>query len=293
MKHLIVESKNDKLFFQGLLQYMAQQQNIAIDIAEILASLEYTNADGKAVRGLSMDSLVRTLRELTPIKVPNTKIGILLDADKTGIGQTGMLGGIENRLKSVNTAVETVFGLNPNFTKMCCSKTDFKTIAIETDTFETIDIEIGCYFVNINGEGELETLMRKLHKQPAHAADCLAAWRKCYTEKLPEIASKYHIKNIENLEDKELGKFWNEFYKTYDAFLEKELDRWFLQFYHKFDTVEHKNRGKSDQNTDFEFIFIGKENNGKQIVPRGSEIYDFESKLPEFQALCGFLQSFL
>ncbi|MEY4905197.1 MAG: hypothetical protein RLZZ292_3012, partial [Bacteroidota bacterium] len=46
MKHLIVESKNDKLFFQGLLQYIAQQQNIPVDIAEILASLEYTNADG-------------------------------------------------------------------------------------------------------------------------------------------------------------------------------------------------------------------------------------------------------
>jgi hypothetical protein len=117
MKHLIVESKNDKLFFQGLLQYIAQQQNIPVDIAEILASLEYTNADGKLVRGLSMDTLVRTLRELTPIKVPNTKIGILLDADKTGIGQNGMLGGIANRLKSVNTAVETVFGVNPNFTK--------------------------------------------------------------------------------------------------------------------------------------------------------------------------------
>jgi hypothetical protein len=80
-----------------------------------------------------MDSLVRTLRELTPIKVPNTQIGILLDADKTGIGQTGMLGGIENRLKSVNTALETVFGVNPNFTKMCCSATDFKTITIEND----------------------------------------------------------------------------------------------------------------------------------------------------------------
>lgn len=294
MKYLIVESKNDKFFFQGLLQYLAQQEKTEVDIFEMLASLEYTNDAGKEVRGLSMDTLVRALRELLPIKTAQIQIGILIDADKNDIGQNGMLGGIENRLKSVNEAVKAVFGESPNFTIVCNSKSDFKTISVETNTFETIDIEIACHFVNVNGEGELETLLRAIaYKDKAFAANCLDAWRKCYTEKLPEIAENFKIKNIENFDAKELSKMWVQFYETYDALLAKDLDRWWIQFYHKFDTIQHNKRRNSGINTDFEFIFVGKENNGKFVAERGADIYNFNSELPEFQNLCGFLNAFL
>ena len=295
MKRIIVESKNDKAFFEGLLKHIAPSSDI--DFVNVFDGLEYEKEDGTLVRGLSQSSLQKALgraKVMIENKRSTIQIGILIDADKTNIGPKGMLGGIENRLQSVNEAVKAVFGVSPNFTKMCCAKSDFKTISVETDTFETIDIEIACHFVNVNGEGELETLLRAIaYKDKAFAANCLDAWRKCYTEKLPEIASNYHIKNIENFDEKELGKIWIEFYETYDALLEQDLDRWWVQFYHKFDTIQHNKRGNSGINTDFEFIFIGKENNGKFVEERGSTIYNYNSPLPEFQALCNFLKAFL
>ena len=295
MKRIIVESKNDKAFFEGLLKHIAPSSDI--DFVNVFDGLEYEKEDGTLVRGLSQSSLQKALgraKVMIENKRSAIQIGILIDADKTNIGQPGMRGGIENRLQSVNEAVKAVFGVSPNFTEMCCAKSDFKTITVETNIFATINIEIACHFVNVNGEGELETLLRAIaHKDKAFAANCLDAWRKCYTEKLPEIAENFKIKNIENFDAKELGKIWHEFYKTYDALLEQELDHWKTTFYHKFDTVEHGNRGKCDQNTSYEMIFTGRMNGEQRGAARYAEMYDFNSPLPEFQALCNFLKAFL
>lgn len=295
MKRIIVESKNDKAFFEGLLKHIAPSSDI--DFVNVFDGLEYEKEDGTLVRGLSQSSLQKALgraKVMIENKRSTIQIGILIDADKTNIGQKGMLGGIENRLKSVNEAVERVFGVSPNFTIVCNSKSDFKTISVETDTFETIDIEIGCHFVNVNGEGELETLLRAIaYKDKAFAANCLESWRDCYKNKQNDIPTKFDIKNIENFDAKELGKMWHEFYKTYDALLEQEFNHWRTTFYHKFDTVEYGNRGKSDQNTSYEMIFTGRMNGEERGQARYPEMYNFDSKLPEFQALSNFLKAFL
>ncbi len=295
MKRIIVESKNDKSFFEGLLNHIAPSSTI--NFVNIFDGLEFEKEDGTFARGLSQINLQKAL-ERAKVMAENSantvQIGILIDADKNNTGQKDMLGGIENRLQSVNKAIETVFGSKPNFTAMCCSKADFKTIIVETSTFETIDIEIGCHFTNVNGEGELETLLRTIaYQNKAFVANCLEAWRECYTGKMSEIPAKYHIKNLENLDAKESAKIWHEFYKIYDAFLEKEFDHWWTTFYHKFDTVEHRNRGKSDQNTSYEMIFTGRMNGEQGGAARYAEMYNFNSELPEFKALCGFLNSFL
>ncbi|MEY4905193.1 MAG: hypothetical protein RI894_1458 [Bacteroidota bacterium] len=292
MKRLIVESKNDKAFVEALLLHLEPNNEV---IAKNIVHALDKEGNGTS-RGLSKSLLEKTLRDtldeisLNPAN-GDIQIGILIDADREKNGA-----GIQNRLIFVNEVMNEVFGENPNFIQPCVCKNDFKTITVETpDTFETITIQIGCHFVNINGEGELENvLMAIADKDKAFAANCLEAWRNCYTEKLAHIPSNMHITNIDSLDDKQLVKVWQEFFKIYDVFLEQEFDRWYIQFYHKFDTVKRTKRGNSAIDTDFEFIFLGKENNGKQVAPRYRDMYDFDNKTcNEFQELCGFLKAFL
>ena len=180
---LIVESQNDKFFIERLKQEITA--NFEVD-APICCISEYECLDG-----LSQKKLEDKLQE---IKVDIGKrglnrIGILLDADDKGV---------DKRVGLINDAVK-------------CIDNQLNISAVNT-WYESklLDIEISCHILNINGSGELETVLKAIKSEDSTFADCLNAWRDCVTHKDKEIT------------DKDFDKFWVNIYQRYDCCSKKE-----------------------------------------------------------------------
>jgi len=127
------------------------------------------------------------------------KLGIILDQDTVTKSE---------RLTFVNQCLKDVFGIQ--------SSEDDKVIPniqlFDTEIFSTIEIQeiplqIACYFVNVNGQGELETLLRLIKTQPSPYSDCLQEWQNCLSEKVSQ---------------KEFDKLWVHYYLKYDVATNKE-----------------------------------------------------------------------
>ncbi len=276
---LIVESINDKAFFEGLLAHLQVQ---TVNVLEIYALEE----------GLSLKTLENTLKTRTIRIKHNTKIGFLIDADYEGKGEGIMEGGIKNRLKLVNTAVENVFHENPNFDKMCCELADFKSIAYKMSTLEQAQIQVACHFVNIGGKGNLETLLMELvHRKNAHIANCLEKWRECYTEKFKQ--NLIDQKLFGDLE-KDLDKNWVEFCKKYDIPLaQTDYESQWVDFYKKYDVLSKDERTQARINTSMKTIMVGREDKKDNFIsPSYSRFFDLNNQHPDFQSLCNFLKCF-
>jgi hypothetical protein len=280
MNILIVESKNDKAFFQYLLQAMG----ISLIPVTIFGLDEI---DG--IRGLSPEALRKAL--ITNInsltngvrrdEIP--MLGILIDVDEQDKGDEGMKGGINNRLTSINTIITEVLGTNPSFTKMCTDIRDFVQIEIETKTLEKLLIKVGCHFTNIEGRGNLDTLQMAIaKKENAHIANCLEEWKKCYQKKLETglIDDKYQIKKI----DSEYEKLWVNFCQNYDNLLSTKsieiFEKQWVNFYKKYDTLDANSRGNSGKRNAMETM----------LKERGLIIFDFNSPQQDFQNLLSFLK---
>jgi hypothetical protein len=61
---------------------------------------------------------------------------------------------------------------------------------------ERWEIQISCFFTNVDGKGELENLLKGIASKPTIYADCLDSWRECLTSKGKTIS------------DKDFTKFW-------------------------------------------------------------------------------------
>ena len=71
---------------------------------------------------------------------------------------------------------------------------------------ESLDeVEIGCYITNVDGNGELETVLKAIKSQDSTYADCLEAWKTCLTSKGKTIT------------DKDFDKFWVNNYLRFDT----------------------------------------------------------------------------
>lgn len=175
---LIVESQNDKFFIERLKQEITA--NFEVD-APICCISEYECLDG-----LSQTRLENKLQE---IKVDVDKrglnrIGILLDADDKGI---------EKRVNLINDSVKCI---------------DSALILSTVNTWyksELLDIEISCHILNVDGKGDLESLLKTIKSQDSTFADCLNAWRHCVTQ------------NDKAITDKDFDKFWVNIYQRYDC----------------------------------------------------------------------------
>lgn len=282
MNILIVESKNDKAFFQYLLQ--------AMGISLIPVTIFGLDEIG-GVRGLSQEALKKALTTninsltngITKDEIP--MLGILIDVDEQDKGDKGMEGGINNRLTLINTMITDVFGTNPSFTKMCTDIRDFVQIEIETATLEKLPVKISCHFTNIEGRGNLDTLQMAIaKKENAHIANCLEEWKKCYQKKLDIglIDNKYQIKKV----DSEYEKLWVNFCQNYDNLLSTKsieiFEKQWVDFYKKYDTLNAKDRGNSSARNAMETM----------LKERGLIIFDFNSPQQDFQNLLRFLKSF-
>ena len=80
---------------------------------------------------------------------------------------------------------------------------------------------MACYFTNVDGNGELETLLKEIKKKDSTFADCLLeGWQDCLIQKGKKVVTRGQQGDIT---DKELLKLWVDFYKRYDT-LKKRIE---------------------------------------------------------------------
>ncbi|MBD3842762.1 MAG: hypothetical protein IE909_12940 [Campylobacterales bacterium] len=173
---LIVESKNDKYFIESLVEYL----NLSIEIDSPICNIN----DYECLKGL--DNLEKKLDEL-PKKIFSqniNKVGIILDADDKGI---------EKRLEFINEKL-----------KVICSDVQLEAINDFKNSSE-LDTQIGCYIMNVSGNGELETVLKAIASKDKTYADCLDAWKNCL------------ISKGKTIKDKDFDKFWVNNYLRFDT----------------------------------------------------------------------------
>jgi hypothetical protein len=179
---LIVESKNDKCFFDAIIQHL----NCNIEIAPpILISDE----DYLEMNGLNPQKLVSALEDLKVDiqKGKVDKVGIIIDIDNESE---------DNRIEFVNNCIQSVFLNSPSL-----ERTN-ELISIDLDG---LDIQLACHFTNVNGQGELETILKEIKSKPSTHADCLDSWRDCIQNQDEVIKSK------------DFDKFWVDMYVRFDT----------------------------------------------------------------------------
>jgi hypothetical protein len=184
---LIVESKNDKIFIEKLIEIL-NFDNIEID--EPICVDNYECLDG-----WSKTAIIRALKSLSASlpKKNITKIGIIIDQDK----QTK-----EERLNLINECVDQVF------TKSVLLN-DVSSL-IEVKSNFDISLQLGCYFTSVNQQGDLDTLLKAIKTQDSDYADCLESWRNCVKEQEKTISNE------------DFDKFWVNNYIRFDTCLKKE-----------------------------------------------------------------------
>jgi len=140
---LVVESKNDEIFIKALLSELNIEQIQVEEIGFVHYSLDaQANKPTKLVQKLKdIQSDIR--------KEGIERIGLILDIDKVTP---------QERLELINNAFIEVF-TNQHFTPL-------NSISTPTNLeFEGENLEVLCYFMNIDGQGELETVLRKIANQ--------------------------------------------------------------------------------------------------------------------------------
>lgn len=184
---IIVESDNDKFFIEKLRDVMGFTN---IKIEEPICNLtEY-----ECLGGLSEPKLTQTLKEVKFDQYQ--KIGIIIDADIDVSNEE-----IKNRIELINRCIRTLEDMPSNFkiTKI----NEFVKV-------EKLDVEIGCYIMNVYGKGELETVLKTIASQDSTYANCLDSWKQCLEEKGKEISQK------------DFDKFWVSNYLRFDTCTKKE-----------------------------------------------------------------------
>jgi hypothetical protein len=183
---LVVESKNDKIFLEALINHL--NYDIKVDTPICIDDYE-------CLQGLNNKQLIKTLNALKA-DIPKRgieKIGIVIDIDDQGI---------KKRLEMVNECIQSVF----NNTDILHNTSELITIPTDYQN----EIEIACYFTNVDNKGELETVLKAIKTQNSPHADCLTDWRKCIK------------KNGYQLSDKDFDKFWISIYLRYDTCFKQE-----------------------------------------------------------------------
>lgn len=184
---LIVESKNDQHFFNAIIGHL----NCNIEIAPpiLISDEDYLSMDG-----LDPTKLEKALKDLRADiqKGEIDKIGIIIDIDEHSK---------EDRINFINQRIQVVFPGSP-----LLDKTN-EFIALK---FEGFDVRLACYFTNVGGKGELETVLKGIKKRASIYADCLESWRNCLQSQNQTIATK------------EFDKFWVSMYLRFDTCSENE-----------------------------------------------------------------------
>jgi hypothetical protein len=177
---VIVESKNDKFFMQA----MVEKLNCDIQVASPIYIDDY-----KSLEGLSETELIKALKNLIR-KIDRKdieKIGIIIDIDNYSE---------QERLKFVDRCIKQVFEA-----ESLSSTKQFIDICTNHGT----KAKLACYFTNVGGKGELETLLKEIKARESPHADCLDSWKTCIESQGKQI------------DQKGFDKFWVSIYLRYDT----------------------------------------------------------------------------
>lgn len=164
---LIVESKNDKDFIEALIKDIQLEQT---DVDFPKCAID----DYACMYGLNEDKLKSYLATTKQeAKKGLQKVGILIDQDQFTK---------EERLNFVSKAATKVFEQEIVFGQI----NTFYKIQIDADN----SIEIACHFTNVDGKGELETLLKAIKTEDSPHADCLNVWKTCIETRGQSITQK-------------------------------------------------------------------------------------------------------
>jgi uncharacterized protein YqgV (UPF0045/DUF77 family) len=138
---LIVESKNDKYFFQSVIKHL----NYDIEIEDPI----FLDEDYREMEGLDPSKLTKVIKDLKADiqKEDIKKVGIIIDIDRDS--------DIE-RIKFINECIFKVFP--------AAIPLDQVNQFIDLN-FEDYQIQLACYFTNVDGQGELETVLKAIKSQ--------------------------------------------------------------------------------------------------------------------------------
>lgn len=182
---VIVESKNDKIFMQA----MVEKLNCDIQVDPPIYIDDY-----KSLEGLSETELIKALKNLIR-KIDRKdieKIGIIIDIDNYSE---------QERLKFVDRCIKQVFQA-----ESLSSTKQFIDICTDIGT----NAKLACYFTNFEGKGELETLLKAIKARESPHADCLNSWKTCIESQGQQINQKG------------FDKFWVSIYLRYDTCSDNE-----------------------------------------------------------------------
>jgi hypothetical protein len=182
---VIVESKNDAIFMQAMVDTL----NCAIQVDPPIYIDNY-----KSLEGLSETKLITTLKDLEADlqKRDIEKIGIIIDIDNYSEPE---------RLEWVNKCIQQVFE-----SETLSSTKQFIDIGGDNGT----KAKLACYFINFEGKGELETLLKAIKARESPHADCLNSWKTCIESQGQQINQKG------------FDKFWVSIYLRYDTCSDNE-----------------------------------------------------------------------
>lgn len=169
MNALITEGKDDGYFAAALIEDINTEKKA-----------DYFFERYTALGGLDERTLVEDLKgkigEIRRGKIQ--RIGILIDQD---------LDSKAKRLSFLNEVIKKAYGK--------------ENVLENTDTLYLIDldeetsVEVACHFMNINGKGELETVLRAIKTKASPHADCLNTWRDCLEAQGAEVKEKEFVKS--------------------------------------------------------------------------------------------------
>ena len=239
-KFVIVEHNNDKFTFEAILRYISSI-NTEVNSAEIWYEPRGADSSIDQPTGLK-ESLISAFKEIRKGKYDT--IAVIWDLDNFTISE---------RLLQVNNAFDLAINeFKVDYFDLTIKR---KKIEIVSDffnlSFDNSNIQIACYFVNYQGKGEIEDILKAI-KSPNKSsliADCVDS-------KLPECLAE---NEQSSLREKDLVKLWINHYVRYDTLKKNE---------------------RKDENTKWENVMLNRSN-----------IFDFDNEsISEFVELKNFLR---
>lgn len=189
---LIVESENDKYFIEALINYM-KISNIKVSNGTICRIDDY-----ECMEGLSETKLTEVFNAaVNQAKKKGVKrLGIVIDQDDKSIAERI---GLVNKVIANSLNIENVLQ---------------DTGKLYSIPFNNRKIDIGLCLTNVNGKGELETVLKAIKIGTSIYADCLKSWQDCLV--------KNGINGSKGIKQKDFDKFWVQVFIRFDACSKKD-----------------------------------------------------------------------